>query len=158
LDYFRTHLKAFQEETGHLYNLEATPAEGTAYRLARIDKKYFPEIQTAGKDEPYYSNSTHLPVGHTDDVFETLSHQDDLQTKYTGGTVVHVFIGERMENAEACKKLVRKIAEQYRMPYFTITPTFSVCPVHGYIKGEHHHCPEVVAENAFVAADQVKII
>ena len=147
LDHFRKQLTAFQEETGHLYNLEATPAEGTAHRLARIDKKYFPEIVVAGDKSPYYSNSTNLPVDHTDDIFETLAHQDELQTKYTGGTVVHVFIGERMESAEACKKLVRKIAEQFRLPYFTITPTFSICPVHGYIKGEHHVCPVDLENN-----------
>lgn len=141
LDFFRDRITTFQMETGHLYNLEATPAEGAAYRLAKIDKKLFKEIKTSGKDVPYYTNSTHLPVNYTSDVFETLTHQDELQTKYTGGTVVHVFVGERVESAEACKNLVKKIAYNFRLPYFTITPTFSICPVHGYITGEHSHCP-----------------
>jgi len=144
LDFFRDRLTLFQQETGHIYNLEATPAEGTAYRLARIDKKLYPDIKTAGTDVPYYTNSTHLPVNYTDDIFEVLKHQDELQTKYTGGTVVHVFVGERLDSAESCKQLVKKIAYNFRLPYFTITPTFSVCPVHGYIKGEHFQCPVLV--------------
>ncbi|MFC1571464.1 ribonucleoside triphosphate reductase [Candidatus Margulisiibacteriota bacterium] len=147
LDFFRNRLAQFQTETGHIFNLEATPAEGTAYRLARIDKRHHPEIKTSGTNEPYYTNSSHLPVNHTEDIFEILTHQDDLQAKYTGGTVVHAFLGEKIESAEACKKLVKKIANSYRMPYFTITPTFSVCPVHGYINGEHFNCPvEVINE------------
>jgi len=141
LDWFRDCLAQFQKESGRLYNLEATPAEGTAYRLAKIDKKKFPEIKTSGTDVPYYSNSTQLPVSFTDDIFETLNHQDELQCKYTGGTVVHIFVGERIDSAEACKKLVKKIAYNYKMPYFTLSPTFSICPVHGYIKGEHFSCP-----------------
>ena len=145
LDFFRDRLTMFQQETGHIYNLEATPAEGTAYRLARIDKRLYPNIKTAGADVPYYTNSTHLPVNYTDDIFEVLKHQDELQTKYTGGTVVHVFIGERMESAAATKQLVKKIAYNFRLPYFTITPTFSICPVHGYVKGEHFQCPVTVA-------------
>nr|MCK4929581.1 ribonucleoside triphosphate reductase [Nanoarchaeota archaeon] len=141
LDFMREKLKKFQAETGHMYNLEATPAEGTAYRLAKIDKKAYPKIITAGVKDPYYTNSTQLPVGYTDDIFEALELQDSLQVKYTGGTVLHGFLGERVGDAETCKKLVKRIAENFRLPYFTITPTFSVCPEHGYIKGEHHTCP-----------------
>jgi ribonucleoside-triphosphate reductase len=141
LDFMREKLTKFQEETGHMYNLEATPAEGTAYRLARIDKKAYPDIITAGAKEPYYTNSTQLPVNFTDDIFEALELQDSLQTKYTGGTVLHGFLGEKISDGETCKKLVKRIAENFRLPYFTITPTFSVCPEHGYIKGEHYTCP-----------------
>jgi ribonucleoside-triphosphate reductase len=141
LDYMRERIMGFQEETGNLYNLEATPAEGVSYRFARHDKKRFPEIKTAGQDEPYYTNSVHLPVSHTDDMFEVLDHQDPLQAKFTGGTVVHLFIGERISDIDTVKLLVRKIADNYSLPYFTISPTFSVCPVHGYIAGEHTHCP-----------------
>lgn len=154
LDFFRERIARIQEETGHIYNLEATPAEGTAYRLARIDKKFYPEIKTSGSDVPYYTNSTHLPVNYTEDVFETLTHQDELQTKYTGGTVVHVFVGERIESAEACKKLAKKIAYNFHMPYFTITPTFSICPEHGYIKGEHHCCPLTIEDEKEVKPDE----
>jgi len=141
LDFFREKLTEFQGETGHIYNLEATPAEGTSYRLARIDKRNYPEIITAGNGAPFYTNSTNLPVDYTDDIFEALKHQDELQVKYTGGTVLHGFIGERIESNQSCKKLVKKIAENFRLPYFTVTPTFSICPVHGYIKGEHKNCP-----------------
>lgn len=148
LDFYRDRITAFQEESGHIFNIEATPAEGTAYRLARIDKKRYPNIITAGDKVPYYTNSTHLPVNYTDDAFEALTHQDELQTKYTGGTVLHVFVGEQIESPAACKKLVKKIAYQFKLPYFTITPTFSVCPVHGYIKGEHTSCPVPVEGTA----------
>jgi ribonucleoside-triphosphate reductase len=137
----RTQLEAFQEETGHLYNLEATPAEGTSFRLARADRKRFPEILAAGEDDPYYTNSTQLPVGSTDDIFEALSHQDSLQTLYTGGTVFHGFLGERLEDWQAARLLVRRIAENFHLPYFTLSPTFTICPVHGYITGEHFECP-----------------
>lgn len=157
LEFFRERIVAIQLETGHIFNLEATPAEGTAYRLAKIDKKRYPQIITSGEDVPYYTNSTHLPVSYTDDVFETLQHQDDLQTKYTGGTVVHVFLGEKVESAEVCKNLVKKIAYAFRMPYFTITPTFSVCPVHGYIKGEHFECPVGVGGEK-PAAEQIEVV
>ncbi|MBI5700392.1 ribonucleoside triphosphate reductase [Candidatus Saganbacteria bacterium] len=147
MDFFRAKIMGFQVETGHIFNLEATPAEGTAYRLARIDKRTHPEIITSGTpDIPYYTNSSQLPVGYTDDIFEALEHQDELQTKYTGGTVLHGFIGERIDSPEACKKLVKKIAYKFRLPYFTITPTFSVCPVHGYIRGEHFCCPHLNEE------------
>lgn len=137
----RQRLQDYQEEDGELYNLEATPGEGTAYRFARLDKKEFADIITSGTDEPYYTNSTQLPVDATTDIFEALEHQDDLQTMYTGGTVLHLFLGESIEDPRACRNLVRRIAENYRLPYFTITPTFSICPVHGYIRGEHHTCP-----------------
>jgi ribonucleoside-triphosphate reductase len=141
LSFMRKKLADFQEETGHLYNLEATPAEGTTYRFAREDQKRFKDIVQAGTSEgPYYTNSTHLPVGHTDDVFEALSHQDDLQTSYTGGTVLHLFLGERMPNWKACASLVKKVFENYHLPYVTITPTFSVCPQHGYLTGEVPNC------------------
>jgi len=141
LDFMRDRLTKYQEETGHMYNLEATPAEGTSYRLARIDKRQYPDIIQQGTNEPYYTNSSQLPVGFTEDIFEALEMQDSLQSKYTGGTVLHGFLGERISDTETCKKLVKRIAENFRLPYFTITPTFSVCPDHGYIAGEHHTCP-----------------
>ena len=143
LDYMRDVISQYQEEDeGILYNLEATPAEGTAYRLARLDKKQFPDIITAGKDEPYYTNSTALPVGFTDDIFQALDLQEELQTKYTGGTVFHAFLGERIANVETAKALVKKILTNYRIPYLTLSPTFSICDNHGYLKGEQHVCPE----------------
>jgi len=141
LEFMRKQLEVFQEETGHLYNLEATPAEGTSFRLANADRKRFPDIICAGTDEPYYTNSTQLPVGATTDLFEALSHQDGLQTLYTGGTVLHGFLGERLEDWRSARLLVRRIAENFHLPYFTISPTFTVCPVHGYITGEHFSCP-----------------
>ena len=146
LEFMRTVLTEYQEESGCLFNLEATPAEGTAYRLARKDAKNISDIISSGKDEPYYTNSSQLPVDFSDDIFEVLEHQDDLQTSYTGGTVVHLFIGEKIEDWEVCKNLVQKITEKYHLPYFTISPTFSICPVHGYIAGEHHECPHSVQE------------
>jgi len=146
LDFMRDKLFKYQQETGNFYNLEATPAEGTSYRLARIDKEKYPDIKTMGIKEPYYTNSTQLPVYYTKDVFEALEHQDELQTKYTGGTVLHVFVGERLNFIETTKKLVRKIAENYHLPYFSITPTFSVCPIHGYLAGEHKECPKCKSE------------
>jgi ribonucleoside-triphosphate reductase len=142
LSYMRQRLSEYQEETGHLYNLEATPAEGATYRLAKQDKKNHPGIITAGtEDVPYYTNSTHLPVGYTCDIFEALEHQDDLQVLYTGGTVLHGFIGEEIDDWRQARLLVRRIAESYRLPYYTVTPTFSICPVHGYIPGQHEYCP-----------------
>jgi len=143
MDFMRDVMIKFQEETGNLYNLEATPGEGTAYRQAKADKERFPDIITAGtKDVPYYTNSTHLPVNYTDDIFEALDLQDELQTKYTGGTVLHLFIGEKISNPESAKNLVRKIFDKYHLPYVTLTPTFSICPTHGYIAGEHFECPQ----------------
>jgi ribonucleoside-triphosphate reductase len=147
LDHVRTRIVAFQEETGHMYNLEATPAEGTTYRFAREDRKRFPDILQAGtNDEPYYTNSSQLPVGFTDDPFEALERQEALQRKYTGGTVLHLYMGERISSATACKKLVKRALENYRLPYITITPTFSICPKHGYLEGEHAFCPKCDAD------------
>ncbi len=146
LEFMREKLLKYQEETGNFYNLEATPAEGTSYRLAKIDKEKYPDIKTMGIKEPYYTNSTQLPVYYTKDIFEALKHQDALQTRYTGGTVFHVFIGERLNSIEATKKLVKKIAQQFHLPYYSITPTFSVCPVHGYIAGEYEECPKCKSE------------
>lgn len=153
MDYMRDIIVKFQEETGNNYNLEATPAEGTSYRLAKLDKKNLIDIKCANDEEyysqsaePYYSNSTQLPVNCTDDIFELLDHQDDLQTKYTGGTVVHIFAGERINDTTTMKNLVKKICENYHLPYFTFSPTFSVCPTHGYVAGEHQTCPDCGSE------------
>ena len=129
-----------QKETGHFYNLEATPAEGTSYRLAMLDKKFHPDIITAGENTPYYSNSTQLPVGHTDDVFELLDLQDELQTLYTGGTVQHIYLGEQIDNIESAKMLIKKIFTNYKMPYISLTPSFSICEEHGYLSGEQEVC------------------
>ncbi len=142
LDFMLDILETFKIETGNLYNLEASPAEGASYRLAKADKKKFPDILSSGTEEaPYYTNSVHLPVNATDDIFELLDHQDELQARFTGGTVIHVFLGEKITNQTAIANIVRTIASQYRLPYFSITPTFSVCPIHGYITGEHWTCP-----------------
>ncbi len=141
LKFMRNKLLEFQEETGNNYNLEATPAEGTSYRLALLDKERYPGIITAGKNKPYYTNSTQLPVNYTDDIFEALDLQDELQSSYTGGTVLHIFVGERITNTKSIKLLVKTIFENYKLPYLTITPTFSICPIHGYIPGEHKECP-----------------
>jgi ribonucleoside-triphosphate reductase len=147
LDHVRARIVAFQEETGHMYNLEATPAEGTTYRFAREDRKRFPDILQAGTDDqPYYTNSSQLPVGFTSDPFEALERQEELQRKYTGGTVLHLYMGERISSATACKKLVRRALQNFRLPYITITPTFSICPKHGYLAGEHAFCPKCDAE------------
>ena len=138
----RRRLREFQAETGHLYNLEATPAEGTTYRFAKEDRKRFPDILQAGTPErPYYTNSTQLPVGYTDDPFVALSLQDGLQTLYNGGTVLHLYMQERISSVAACKQLVRRSLGRFRLPYITITPTFSICPKHGYLAGEHEFCP-----------------
>lgn len=146
LNYLRDILIDFQNETGHVYNLEATPAEGTAYRLAQLDKKTFPDIITAGNEVPYYTNSTQLPVGYTDDIFETLELQNELQSLYTGGTVLHLYLGESIQDIELCKNLIKKVFTQYKLPYISITPTFSICNNHGYIRGEHFECPECGSE------------
>jgi anaerobic ribonucleoside-triphosphate reductase len=143
LDHVRERIVAFQEETGHMYNLEATPAEGTTYRFAKEDKKRFADILQAGTpDMPYYTNSSQLPVGFTDDPFEALERQEALQRKYTGGTVLHLYMTERISSAEACKQLVKRSLERFRLPYITVTPTFSICPKHGYLQGEHPFCPK----------------
>jgi anaerobic ribonucleoside-triphosphate reductase len=147
LDHVRARIVAFQEETGHLYNLEATPAEGTTYRFAKEDRKRHPGILQAGTGEnPYYTNSSQLPVGFTDDPFEALERQEELQAKYTGGTVLHLYMTERVSSPEACKRLVRRALERFRLPYITVTPTFSICPSHGYLSGEHHECPTCKGE------------
>jgi ribonucleoside-triphosphate reductase len=143
LDHVRARMLAFQEETGHMYNLEATPAEGTTYRFAKEDKKRFSDIIQAGsKDMPYYTNSSQLPVDFTEDPFEALERQEELQKKYTGGTVLHLYMTERITSAEACKTLVRRALERFGQPYITVTPTFSICPKHGYLEGEHKYCPK----------------
>jgi ribonucleoside-triphosphate reductase len=141
LTHMRGKLVEFQEKTGHLHNLEATPAEGTSYRLAKIDRKKFARMIIPGGDNPYYTNSTQLPVSATDDLFEALDMQNPIQRLYTGGTVFHAYIGESIDDAETCKKLVQSIAERYEIPYFTLSPTFSVCQHHGYLKGEQFTCP-----------------
>ena len=143
LDHVRARLTRFQEETGHMYNLEATPAEGTTYRFAREDRKRWPDILQAGTpDKPYYTNSSQLPVGYTDDPFEALAHQEELQRKYTGGTVLHLYLGQRLDDADTCRRFVRRVLENYALPYITVTPTFSICPTHGYLAGEHPFCPK----------------
>jgi len=147
LDHIRARIVEFQEQTGHLYNLEATPAEGTTYRFAKEDRKRFADILQAGTPErPYYTNSSQLPVGFTDDPFEALERQEQLQRKYTGGTVLHLYMNERISSAHACKTLVRRALERFALPYVTVTPTFSICPRHGYLTGEHEFCPKCDAE------------
>jgi len=141
LTHMRERLVKYQEETGHLFNLEATPGEGTSYRLAKIDHEKFPRMVIPGGDTPFYTNSTQLPVNATDDLFDALDMQDEVQKLYTGGTVFHAFIGESIDDPEVCAKLVRKIAQSYHIPYFTLSPTFSICRQHGYLKGEHFNCP-----------------
>ena len=146
LNHMRQRLADYQEKTGELFNLEATPAESTSYRLARHDKKNYPDIITSGTSDPFYTNSTWLPVDFTSDVFEALDHQESLQTKYTGGTVFHTFMGEAIKDWESCRDLVKSITANYRIPYLTISPTFSVCRIHGYLEGEHFECPICKAE------------
>lgn len=156
LDFMRERLMDYQNETNNLYNLEATPGEGTTYRFAKKDQQLYPGIICANTEavktqgaNPYYTNSTHLHVSHTDDIFTALDLQDDLQTKYTGGTVLHGYLGEKLSNGDVAKKLVQKIVNNYRLPYFTITPTFSICPKHGYLSGEHKFCPKCDEEIGF---------
>jgi ribonucleoside-triphosphate reductase len=140
LTFMRDKVEKYTKETGHLFNLEATPAEGASYRLAKLDKEKYPNIITWGEEVPIYTNSTHLPVDFSDDLFEVLDHQDSLQTKYTSGTVLHVFTGERLEG-EGTATLVKKIVHNYKLPYFSITPTFSICPTHKYMTGSFPECP-----------------
>jgi len=147
LEFMRDRLVGYQVSTGNLYNLEATPAEGTSFRQARADKERYPDIITSGtKKVPYYTNSSHLPVNYTDDFFEALDHQDDLQCAYTGGTVLHLFMGEKISDIQSVKNLIRKVFEKYKLPYITLTPTFSICPSHGYLSGEHYKCPKCIIE------------
>ncbi|MFW5648164.1 MAG: ribonucleoside triphosphate reductase [Candidatus Alkaliphilus sp. MAG34] len=147
MEFMNKVIQIFQEETGSLWNLEASPAEGATYRFARIDKKLYPRIYTQGKDEPYYTNSTQLPVNHTTDVFEAVELQEKLQSLYTGGTVLHGFIGEEIKDIETCKMLIKKVMEKSSIPYFTVSPTFSICPEHGYLAGEHFECPKCGSES-----------
>lgn len=156
LKHMRERLQEYQVQTGDLYNLEATPAESTSYRLAKHDKKRYADILTAGENEPYYTNSSQLPVNYSDDVFEALDHQEELQVQYTGGTVFHVFLGEAVEDWKSCRSLVRSIAMNYRIPYFTISPTFSICPVHGYLSGEHFECPICKEERKRKILEQIE--
>lgn len=151
LDHVREHMVRFQEQTGHLYNLEATPAEGTTYRFAKEDRRRWPEILQAGSEQrPFYTNSSQLPVGFTDDPFEALERQETLQSRYTGGTVLHLYMGERLSSGRACRDLVRRALTRFRLPYITITPTFSICPTHGYLAGEHEFCPHCDEERLAV--------
>lgn len=156
LDFMRKKISEYQQETGNIYNLEATPGEGTTYRFAKKDKEMYPNIIAANekayqerKAAPFYTNSSQLPVGHTDDIFEALMLQDELQSRYTGGTVMHCFLGEKISSVETTKALVRKIAENFKIPYFTLTPTFSICPKHGYLVGEHEYCPKCDEEISY---------
>ncbi|NCU42459.1 MAG: ribonucleoside triphosphate reductase, partial [Candidatus Moranbacteria bacterium] len=151
LEHMRDRMMKYQKETENMFNLEATPAEGTSYRLALKDKEKYPDIVFANNEDvkkegaqPYYTNSSQLPVGYTEDLFEALDLQDTLQTKYTGGTVLHGFLGERLSHGTQARDLVRKVAQNYELPYFSITPTFSICPEHGYIAGEVSVCPQCV--------------
>lgn len=145
LEFMRGIIQGYQEDTGNLYNLEATPAEGTAYRLAKKDKESLGDaIIAAGDEVPYYTNSSQLPVDKIGDIVEALNHQDPIQTKYTGGTVLHLFVGERIDTIDTVKDMVRSISSGYALPYFTISPTFTICPVHGYVSGEHHECPTLI--------------
>jgi ribonucleoside-triphosphate reductase len=151
LDFIRERLIQYQESTGSLYNLEATPAESTSYRLAKIDRERYPDIRTAGKNEPFYTNSSQLPVEYTTDLFQALYHQEELQRKYTGGTVFHCFLGAGIENVDTCRKLVKAIADNFAIPYYTISPTFSVCTDHGYLKGRQPRCPQCGKETEVYA-------
>ncbi|MDM8515825.1 ribonucleoside triphosphate reductase [Desulfobacterales bacterium HSG16] len=152
MDFIRSKITEIQEKTDEIFNLEATPAEGTSYRLAMLDKKRYPDIMCSGKEDSedfrncYYTNSTQLPVNYTDDIFDVLNLQDELQTKYTGGTVLHIFLGEQVDDITTIKNMVKKIATSYKLPYFTLTPTFSVCETHGYLNGEQEYCPECSAK------------
>jgi len=164
LTFMRENLVKFQEETGNNYNLEATPAEGTSYRLAKLDKEHYPEIICADEPmykqghPPFYTNSSQLPVNYTDDVFEMLDLQSSIQSKYTGGTVQHIFTGERIKDLEAMKKFIKTVCERYTLPYFSITPTFSVCPKCGYIEGEHFECPKCKSARMQELERQVRLL
>ena len=146
LDHMRNRLQNYQEETGELFNLEATPAESTSYRLAKHDKEQYPDIITSGEKEPFYTNSTQLPIDFTSDIFEALDHQESLQTKYTGGTVFHTFVGEQIKDWKSTANLVKAIFTNYKIPYITISPVYSVCPIHGYLSGTHFECPKCKSE------------
>lgn len=156
LQHMREKMQDFQEETGDLFNLEATPAESTSYRLARHDKEQFPDIITSGTNEPFYTNSSQLPVDYTADVFEALDHQEALQTKYTGGTMFHIFMGEALKDWKSCADLVRTIASKYRIPFFTVSPTYSICKIHGYLVGQQFECPKCKAEKEKALKEKLK--
>ena len=158
LQHMREKMQDFQEETGDLFNLEATPAESTSYRLARHDKEQFPDIITSGAAEPFYTNSSQLPVDYTADVFEALDHQEALQTKYTGGTMFHVFMGEALKDWKSCADLVRTISHKYRIPFFTISPTYSICKIHGYLSGQQFECPKCKAEKEKALKEKLKAL
>ncbi|MCQ2587317.1 MAG: ribonucleoside triphosphate reductase [Treponema sp.] len=158
LSYMRDRLADYQEETGDLFNLEATPAESTSYRLARHDKEHYPDIITSGTKDPFYTNSSQLPVDYTADVFEALDHQESLQTKYTGGTMFHVYMGEAISDWKACSDLVKTISSRYKIPFFTISPTYSICQIHGYISGQHFECPKCKAEKEKALKDKLKAL
>ena len=158
LQHMREKMQDYQEQTGDLFNLEATPAESTSYRLARHDKEQFPDIITSGTNEPFYTNSSQLPVDYTADVFEALDHQESLQTKYTGGTMFHVFMGEALKDWKSCADLVRTIASKYRIPFFTISPTYSICKVHGYLIGQQFECPKCKAEKEKALKEKLKTL
>ncbi len=156
LVHMRERMQDYQEETGDLFNLEATPAESTSYRLARHDKQQFPDIITSGKEEPFYTNSSQLPVDYTADVFEALDHQESLQTKYTGGTMFHVYMGEAIKDWKSCAELVKTISNKYRIPFFTISPTYSICKIHGYLIGQQFECPKCKAEKEKALKEKLK--
>ena len=156
LEFMRDRLADYQEKTGDLYNLEASPAESTSYRLAKHDVDKYPDIITSGTDDPFYTNSSQLPVDYTSDIFEALDLQDELQVKYTGGTMFHGFLGEAVDNWESCMNLVKTIASNYHLPFFTISPTFSICPKHGYLNGEHFNCPKCADEEKAEIARQIE--
>ena len=158
LQHMRERMQDYQEETGDLFNLEATPAESTSYRLARHDKEQFPDIITSGDKEPFYTNSSQLPVDYTADVFEALDMQESLQTKYTGGTMFHVYMGEAIKDWKACAELVKTISHKYRIPFFTISPTYSVCPIHGYLTGQQFECPKCKAEKEKALKEKLKAL
>ena len=158
LQHMRERMQDFQEETGDLFNLEATPAESTSYRLARHDKEQFPDIITSGTNEPFYTNSSQLPVDYTADVFEALDHQEALQTKYTGGTMFHIFMGEALKDWKSCADLIRTIASKYRIPFFTVSPTYSICKVHGYLIGQQFECPKCKAEKEKALKEKLKAL
>lgn len=158
LTHMRERMQDYQEETGDLFNLEATPAESTSYRLAKHDKEQFPDIITSGKDAPFYTNSSQLPVDYTADVFEALDHQESLQTKYTGGTMFHVYMGEAIKDWKACAELVKAISHKYRIPFFTISPTYSICPVHGYLVGQQFECPKCKEEKEKELREKLKVL
>ena len=154
LDHMRERMTQYQEKTGHLYNLEASPAEGATHRFARTDRIKFPGIIHAGTEtSPYYTNSSQLPVGYTDDPFEALTHQEELQRRYTGGTVLHLYMNEQVSDVRACRELLRRVLSRFRLPYITITPTFSICPKHGYLAGEHPFCPK--CDNEILASKRL---